>query len=522
MNLNYIYNFKNPIRHFINIDSLNYPNDISSFSTEELCWTTPINFRIKKEGDKYRTLKLPNILSFVRAYHYYNVLPAFNNVNALDTLHKRLSVNLDTGDFISGEYDHQLNQDFMRLCLYDCLLKLDIKEYYGKIYTHYLDLEQHSLHDNILSSLNNGKTSGLIMGNYLSLYFAEYMLSKISEELDLYFSNQNINCVFQYFSDDFYFFCNDNDIPVIIKTFDTVLEQFDFERKESKQEIWDYETYNSYNILTRYWKATVRHWNLEILKDFENRNKKGRMFFHKLSFLNQLIYRLSSLPDEKSKRIFINNFFKTKHFQEHDFSQYTVKDYDYHQLCFLLKLSPESLLYTCTIFKDMEAFDPNKIKPFLHARYVESLKASLNDEQLYYYYALKCFDFEDVLRSESSLVLKSENQILISYYLKDGNFSQSEKAALKLITSEKYWFQNYHLILYCSELMSDLDANIEKYLIPKQALAKLNKKTRYQNFYKDNLINGNFFINELTQVISNIDDYLSLRYDETAVDFDEE
>ena len=48
MNLNNLYNFKNTIRHFINIDNLSYPSDISSFDTSNLCWTTPITYRIKK------------------------------------------------------------------------------------------------------------------------------------------------------------------------------------------------------------------------------------------------------------------------------------------------------------------------------------------------------------------------------------------------------------------------------------------------------------------------------------------
>lgn len=128
-----------------------------------------------------------------------------------------------------------------------------------------------------------------------------------------YIDGNDINCNFNYFSDDFYFFCNENDTEKIITIFDNALEKYDFNRKENKYTIWNYETYNSYNILTRYWKATIRHWNLEVLKDYENARKHSQSTPHKLVFLNQIIYRLSSLTDEKSKRTFITNFFKTKY-----------------------------------------------------------------------------------------------------------------------------------------------------------------------------------------------------------------
>lgn len=273
MNINNVYNFRNPIRHFVNIDSLNYPSDITTFPVSNLSWTLPIPFKIQKEGEKFRTIKLPNPISFMRAYHYYSSLPNFLDLRLIDPDHKRLSVNLDTGDFVSGEYDRQLNNDFMNLCLYDSLLKLDIEEYYGKIYTHYLELN--GLEDYVLAGLNNGRTGGIIMGNYLSLYFAESMLQKISADFKDKLTAKNLSFHFEYFSDDFYIFCNSKDINLITTIFDESLQSYDFKRNESKQEIWTYEDYNNYNLLTRYWKSIIRHWNLELLKDYEIANNKN-------------------------------------------------------------------------------------------------------------------------------------------------------------------------------------------------------------------------------------------------------
>ena len=44
MDLNNLYNFKNAVRHFVDIDSLEYPDDVENFNTRELCWTMPISF----------------------------------------------------------------------------------------------------------------------------------------------------------------------------------------------------------------------------------------------------------------------------------------------------------------------------------------------------------------------------------------------------------------------------------------------------------------------------------------------
>ena len=525
MRFSNIYNFRNTVRHFINVDDLDYPQDITSFDVErELCWTKPISFRIYKADDSYRTIKIPNVLNFIRAYHYYKGLADFTTITNLDLQHKRLSVNLDTGDFVSGNYNNQLNDDFIKLCNYDALVKLDISEYYGRIYTHYLDLETIGLKDTPLAWLNNGRTSGILMGNYISLYFAEYLTSLISRELQDYIAADSIDCFFNYFSDDFYFFCNANDIEKIISLFDKVLAEFDFVRKD-KREIWDYESYNAYNMLTRYWKATIRAWNLEVLKDHERQeNHPDDSIKHKYTFLNQIVYRLSRLQDEKSKRSFVTNFFKTNHFQSCNYSDYIIQPYDLHQWFFLIKCAPESLLYIAHIISGISKIKNDKsTKDFFKARYKEALKNVLHDEQLYYFYALKKMNYEDVIQETADLVVSSQNQVLISFYLKDALFSKDQIDSLKLLDKEEYWFQSYHLILYSSELRNDMQASITKYLIPKKLISSpnVNRERRYMDFYSTNLRNGKSMINDIDIVTENIKDYLNLRHSETVVDFDE-
>lgn len=510
MLLNNLYNFKNAVKHFLDIDALKLPSDISSFDINNLSWVEPFNFRVKKQGDKYRTLKMPNILNFVAAYEHFKDLANFDLIQNLDPLHKRLSANIDTGDFVSGEYDKQLEEDFHRLCIYDYLLKIDIKEYYGRIYTHLIDFQNHN--ERFLTNMNLGKTNGLIMGNYLSLYFAEINLKSISNKIGKEIKNSGIDCVFSYFSDDFYFFCNKSDTEKVVKIFDEVLEKYELERNDDKKEVWTYETFNNYNLVSRYWKKLVAYCNE---KFNEERN------YNKLYFINQLVFRLSKLQDDKLKKVFINNFFKSKFFRELNLEKYQVRDYDYHQLCFLLNLSPESMLYTVDKFRDMSSFVNDKLHKFLQVRYKEVLQQPFNDEQLYFYYAIKMFGFTDILKETKDAVLESKNQILISYYLRDGQFGKEEIDILKENDDEQYWFQNYHLILYSADLLADLENSIIKYLIPKEA-KKEKQKRSYMKFYKENLLLKHAIFRDIPNVLEEIKDYLALRIEESEAKNEDE
>lgn len=96
------------------------------------------------------------------------------------------------------------------------------------------------------------------MGNYISLYFAEKKLSEISHLIEQSIVDAGIDCEFSYFSDDFYFFCNEKDNDKIIEIFDTAIEEHDLERSDKKA-IWTYESFNNHNLVARYWKKLIAH-----------------------------------------------------------------------------------------------------------------------------------------------------------------------------------------------------------------------------------------------------------------------
>ncbi|ARK21171.1 hypothetical protein [Sporosarcina ureae] len=495
MKINNFYNFKNPIRHFLNINNVTFPTNIEDIKIKDLSWTEPINFRVRKEDNKYRTLKMPNILNFFCAYHTFKDSSNFLDIHNIDP-RKRLVPNLDTGDFVTGVYDEQLERDFQMLSTYDNLLKLDIKSYYDRIYTHDLIFEN-SVDESFLTNLNMGNTNGLIMGNYISLYFAEKYLKRISEEIQERLRVDQIDCYFSYFSDDFYFFCNKNDKGNIIKIFDLVLEKYNFERNEGKIEVWTYLRYNDYHLSEKYWKKIISDCKSRYQEDREN---------NKIYFTNQLIYRMSNLKDPKLQKTFLNTFFKSTYFQQLDLNKYKVETFNFHQLCYIFRFSPETMLYSINHFKDVDQFLGVEFKKFLEVRYNEALSEPFNEEQLYYYYAIKLLGFDYLLAETVNMVVESNNQLLVSYYLKDNLFNAEHILKLKSKMDERYWFQNYHLILY-SDLINDLEDSVSNYLIPTYA-GKDRQKNSYMNFYKSNIELGIPLLKEIESISVNINDYM--------------
>lgn len=525
MNINNYYNFKNPIRHFIDIEKISLPFSLEDIEIDNISWSHPINFRIKKIGKSYRMLKMPNMLNFMCAYNKFKSYQDFNSPNLMHSC-KRLVPNLRTGDFATGIYDSQLESDFQELCIYDNLLKLDIKSYYGRIYTHHIDFESNG-DERYLSNLNMGNSNGLIMGNYLSLYFAEKYLVNIINDLDEAFRRELIDCKFSHFSDDFYFFCYKQDNSRIIRIFENVLENYNLERNPAKEEIWSYLDYNEYNKVEKYWKKIISESKFRFLKEEDS---------NKLYFINQLIYRLSKLEDEQLQKIFVLGFFKSTYFQNLDISKYSLEEYNQHQLCYIFKFCPEVMIYSLKHFSQYEYFRGGKFKEYLTVRYKSALYNPYHEEQLYYYFAIKLLNFDSILKEYTHEVYESKNQVLISYYLKDNLFEDNIIDKMKNETEEMYWFQNYHLILY-TNLSENLEESIKKFLIPKYAQwDPENEKKRsnnlkkkfdtYLEFYKHNLELSNPFIKSIEEICASIEGYINLKKEErediygTESDFD--
>lgn len=150
---------------------------------------------------------------------------------------------------------------------------------------------------------------------------------------------------------------------------------------------------------------------------------------------------------------------------------------------------------------------------FFEVRYKESLKKDFNEEQLYYFYAMKLWGFDDVLRQQNELVTYSRNQVLISYYLMENWFLMEQVEKLKQQKDEELWFQSYHLILYTQELFNNMDSSIDEYLLPNFAKKEV-QKNAYREFYKKNLQAKNSIVLSIDEVNEKLHDYLDIRFEE--------
>lgn len=505
-NLNNLYNFKNPIRHFFNIDNIILPNNLDDIDLNGISWTSPIKFRIRKDEKSYRVLKFPNILNFLCALREFKEMDNFYDIQDIDE-RKRVNPNIQTGDFKSNNFSEKLENDFNSLCIFDYLIRLDIKSFYGRLYLHNLDLKEL---ERYIGNMNNGNSNEVILGNYISLFIAERFLKIISDDLYKKFQTENIECEFSYFSDDFYFFCNKEDNNKVIKIFDEVLEKYELERNNDKYSVWSYEEYSDYNLVEKYWKKIVSEDRLRC-RNADGTEKKGKRNFY---FINQLIYRKSNLKDTKLQKVFINNFFKSTYYHNLSLENYELQDFNCHQLFSMFKFSPEILLYTLPKFKKFDLFI-KKIEKFLSVRYHNSLETNFFEEQLYYFYAIKSLGLDDILIKNKDSVLNKNNQILKSYYLIYNFFDSNDIDILKNNIDEDQWFVNYHLILSLNDV-KNLEDNIRTYLIPKLAVGKPSKEDNYLKFYKENLDSKKTLIKKVDSLELGIQEYINLKISERS------
>lgn len=521
MRLNYYYNFKNTIRFFIDIENL----DFSKVQQDKSSWAEPFKFRLRKNEKSFRTLQIPNIYNFKLAYDYYsNTISQFGynfeNLESLD-LHKRMKISYELGEFKENSYDEWQLIAYNQLIDYDLLIRCDIKSFYDNIYTHYIFNDVTSdLHiDKPLSHMNCGRTGGIIMGNYISLFVAELLSKKISSRFENRINELGLDCDFSYFSDDFYIFTSNDNKDKVIKIFDEVLEEFRLEKNEDKLEVFDYLKYTNEDVVEKYWKIITRECKNQQYKQGIEIAKGVRKYNNNLFFTNQLIYRLNKLEDYRKKRVFIVNFFKSAFFRTIDFRSTYFNEYNYHQLLYLIKEFPEISLYIGNILDSFEEFKSlefiNKIINF----YNRSLSSNYHDEQLYLYYLLYKLGVTEKVKNEemNKKVLDSKNYILISYYIANSMFNTDEINIIKGYCDESYWLVYYYLILNDQTLFSDLENSVNKYLIPNSAKT-VDVKNAYKEFYIDNLNVKNEILVPLENIINKLEEYFNEKYKKEETD----
>ncbi|MDY0278777.1 MAG: hypothetical protein RBQ97_11910 [Acholeplasma sp.] len=501
-NYNNIYMFKNPIRHFIDINKFRNLLDYNNLNSRNLSWSLPIAYPIRKYYGKEdsRVLNLPNIVNFFILCNKMENETTFPELS--DNYFTRMTLNLETGDFPSATYKCFVEKDLEYLVKFEYLVILDIKSFYNSINTHKLqEIIGLPFDDLYIRNLNEGKSSGLLKGPLTSLYLADAFLYEIIQKFYRDLTSENINFKLEYFSDDVYLFINSQDIREAKRIFSKVLDNYDLQTNEFKYIQYDYLTYTKWNIVDKYWNTVIRD-----QKNYEKLTDKAKIHFN---FINQLIYRKQKLNNNKLESIFMTGFFKSKFFIDLDISKYVFKNSDLHKLAYIYREHPETLLYTINKFRGIDEFTVG-IKKFLMEFFEKSLNSSFFEEQMYYYYALKCLYNNDFLSNGIiNRIIYSNNQVLISYIIMDKIIDSKIKDLL--VKDEKKWFLNYHILLRIKIIEGLIEPElINDYLIPTiSGKNKDAKRTVYSNFYL-NAINNNFtMINENPSI--SISRYIELK-----------
>ena len=515
MRLNYYYNFKNTIRFFMDIENIN----TSKVDKNKTSWAKPFTFRIRKDKDSFRKLQIPNIYNFYAAYDYYKDFLndydlSFETLETLDEC-KRMKIDYELGEFKENSYNEWQLIDYNNLIEYDVLIRCDIKSFYENIYTHYIfnDLTSDNMVDKRLSHLYNGRTGGIIMGNYISLYAAEYLSAKISKVFSTYIQENKLDCIFSYFSDDFYIFVNKEDTTKILKIFDEVLEKFNMSRNETKTEYYDYLKYTSSDVLEKYWKIISRK-SLDQRKKQHEDDKNGDKLNNNLFITNQLIYRIEKIDEYRLKKVFIVNFFKSQFFRKIDLTKTFLDNYNYHQILYIIKNFPEVVLYMDSIFDNFDEFKSEDFVNKIIYFYKKSLLSNYHDEQLYFYYLISKLGVTDRIKDKDTndCVLKTGNSLLMAYYVKYGIFMDEQIQYLKDTDNfdDEYWLVYYYLIINDSNLFNDLENSILKYLIPSNTTSP-ELVSIYKEFYLDNLSSKIEILVPINKIKDKLNEYYSIK-----------
>lgn len=266
-----------------------------NFSSEKLCnsdfHATPLKFRIKKK-DSFRELSILNPLSLIEAYFFIqmfgdNIIQIISKENQysqrIPEKNKQLLYKHKNGQTVYYKDEEEKNQLLLNLEFsgtfykhkphkrlhrfesgkfntflqdkYTYLLRFDIENFFGSIYTHaytwliannHLDAislnKVNSLYSNLdtfLQNLNGSKTNGIVVGPEMSRLLADFLLVKIEKKVDKEISRLKYKKGIDYelcrFVDDYFLYTNDIRVQnEIFECFESIINEYHLKVNSSK------------------------------------------------------------------------------------------------------------------------------------------------------------------------------------------------------------------------------------------------------------------------------------------------
>ncbi|MBX9865923.1 MAG: hypothetical protein K2Y14_03340 [Burkholderiales bacterium] len=225
-------------------------------------------------NNKVRQVDFPNFFT----YSY-----VANKLHTLDDplLYKmnRMEIDFDKKKFKAKSYSNDLREDLKDLMFkYEVLSFFDISNFYNSIYTHVFEKISSTKAlkvDENIRLLNNNKTKGILLGNYLSISCASHILEFLSNAVQQSLSVKKIKSEISYFSDQLYIKHKVKDIEIIKKIVEESLstEYFEFKISYPKYKVFDYLELSKNRLFEKYLNKLASTYAKSIKKQkYEKRN----------------------------------------------------------------------------------------------------------------------------------------------------------------------------------------------------------------------------------------------------------
>lgn len=264
-------------------------------------------------NEKERVISFPNIFTY--AYSAVKLLEnTSNNFGRLEnSKYNTMKIDFKKRKFQSNSYSQCLeNKTNLLLNKYEYMYKIDIQNFYNRIYTHVFEKLEHGDEsiDKYVRLYNNNKTNSLLLGNILSTLSANEIMEDMCEKIEREFKmnseeSELKNCKIEYFSDQFYIYFNqENLVPKILSIVKNVIGKsyFEFEINNNDSMIYNHEKIITFRKFNK---------DLDSLYDLQNINRSEKQFFkycdadysnNKMShFFNALIDKYYKTETKKRK-----------------------------------------------------------------------------------------------------------------------------------------------------------------------------------------------------------------------------
>ena len=304
------YVFQNKYKEYFSKDLYKIKEFIDTSITKEKFKTPNYNI-IGRFNNKERVISFPNIFTYVYSAKQISHTVSRNFGRLYNSQYNTMKVDYNNRKFQSNSFSQSLEEKLnLLLNRFDFMYKIDISQFYNRIYTHVfskLDGDRaNGALDKYIRLYNNDKSNSLILGNILSTLSANEIMDDMCIKIKKALEEKDIDDFkIEYFSDQFYIYYNEKDYDKeILEIVKRVIGRsyFEFEVNEEDSVIYNHEKLMQLRNFKR---------EQDSLYEIQNIEKREKRFFEECDidysneklthFFNSLIETYYKFPPKKRK-----------------------------------------------------------------------------------------------------------------------------------------------------------------------------------------------------------------------------